>query len=412
MILYFADRELNIIGKTSTKLPKGSVISNDKKTEDIETMATSFECDVSYTASDQRNIEICTTPGNYILRKTENDEDIMFQIIDSEKDDDSMTWHIYCADVGMELLNEVALKTEEAKSWTATQAISNTIIGSGYEIGINRSDSTQKLCEFSEQTRSERLKDIADLFAIEIDYRFDLSSDEKTVSHKYIDIYKKRGESKGVILRKYIDFDKITVSKSIQNLATSLYAYGAADTSGVAITLEGYAYDDGDFVIAQQEFDDRNGDGIPDKGYCLQSRNALEKWGRCIDGTKRHITKIYNLDTVDQKTLFEGTLKELKAICDIATNYECDISNTTKSISLGDTINMVDESAALFLSSRVLKIETSVVDKTKKLTLGKYLIKSNGISDQTRQNITQIITTVIGSRVQEMSADDVRSICV
>ena len=98
--------------------------------------------------------------------------------------------------------------------------------------------------------------------------------------------------------------------------------------------------------------------------------------------------------------------------CDIATNYECDISNTTKSISLGDTINMVDESAALFLSSRVLKIETSVVDKTKKLTLGKYLIKSNGISDQTRQNITQIITTVIGSRVQEMSADDVRSICV
>ena len=109
MILYFANRELNIIGKTSTKLPKGSVISNDKKTEDIETMATSFECDVSYTASDQRNIEICTTPGNYILRKTENDEDIMFQIIDSEKDDDSMTWHIYCEDVGMELLNEVAL---------------------------------------------------------------------------------------------------------------------------------------------------------------------------------------------------------------------------------------------------------------------------------------------------------------
>lgn len=40
----------------------------------------------------------------------------MFQIIDSEKDDDSMTWHIYCEDVGMELLNEVALKTEEAKS--------------------------------------------------------------------------------------------------------------------------------------------------------------------------------------------------------------------------------------------------------------------------------------------------------
>lgn len=75
---------------------------------------------------------------------------------------------------------------------------------------------------------------------------------------------------------------------------------------------------------------------------------TLLKNGKVYRWDKRHITKIYNLDTVDQKTLFEGTLKELKAICDIATNYECDISNTTKSISLGDTINMVDESAALF----------------------------------------------------------------
>ena len=78
-------------------------------------------------------------------------------------------------------------------------------------------------------------------------------------------------------------------------MATSLYAYGAADTSGVAITLEGYAYDDGDFVIAQQEFDDRNGDGIPDKGYCLQSRNALEKWGRWYRWDKKAYNEKYTI---------------------------------------------------------------------------------------------------------------------
>lgn len=411
-MLYFTDHALNIIGMASSGLPNGNHILNDKKVEDIETMAISFECDVVSGDESIQEVERLTEPGNYVLRKSSKDKDIIFQIVEAEKDDDNMMWHIYCEDIGMELLNEVALKTDEAQSCTARQAIINTIAGSGYEIGIDHSDSTQKLCEFSEQTRSERLKDIATLFSLEIDHRFVLNEDSKSVTHKYIDIYIKRGENKNVTLRKNIDIDSISVTKSIQNLATSLYVYGGADASGVAVTLEGYKYDDGNFVVDLQEFDDRNGDGIPDKGYCLQSRDALEKWGRSVDGSKRHITKIYNLNTVDQNTLFEGAFKELKSICDLAINYECEVSNTNKDVSLGDTVNIVDENAKLFLSSRILKIEISEVDQTKKVTLGDYLIKSDGISDETKQNITQIITTVIGSRVQEMTAEDVKRICV
>lgn len=411
MILYFTDRNLNVIGKASTSLPKGHGIINDTKVEDIETMTVSFECDVLYEDSSQE-VESYTTPGNYVLRKCKRDKDILFQIIEAEKDDDAGTWHIYCEDVGLDLLDEVALKTNNAKNLTVTQAVNNTIIGSGYEIGINKvTDNTTKLCEFSEQTRSERLKEIAELFEVELDYRFTLSEDGHTVNHKYIDIYKKRGSNNGVFLRKGRDIDNITITKSIENLATSLYAYGDADDSGVPVTLDGYKYDDGDFVVAAQTFDDRDGDGKADTGYCLQSRKALEKWGRSVNGTKRHITKLYNLNTVSQKALFEGTLKELKSVCEIAVNYECSITNTEKEVALGDTVNVVDEKSKLFLSARVLKIETSEVDRTKVLTLGDYLIKQSGISEQTRQNITQIITTVIGNRVQEMTAEEVRRIC-
>ena len=411
MILYFTDRNLNVIGKASTSLPKGHGIINDTKVEDIETMTVSFECDVLYEDSSQE-VESYTTPGNYVLRKCKRDKDILFQIIEAEKDDDAGTWHIYCEDVGLDLLDEVALKTNNAKNLTVTQAVNNTIIGSGYEIGINKvTDNTTKLCEFSEQTRSERLKEIAELFEVELDYRFTLSEDGHTVNHKYIDIYKKRGSNNGVFLRKGRDIDNITITKSIENLATSLYAYGDADDSGVPVTLDGYKYDDGDFVVAAQTFDDRDGDGKADTGYCLQSRKALEKWGRSVNGTKRHITKLYNLNTVSQKALFEGDLKELKSVCEIAVNYECSITNTEKEVALGDTVNVVDEKSKLFLSARVLKIETSEVDRTKVLTLGDYLIKQSGISEQTRQNITQIITTVIGNRVQEMTAEEVRRIC-
>lgn len=411
MILYFTDRNLNVIGKASTSLPKGHGIINDTKVEDIETMAVSLECDILYEDSPQK-VENYTTPGNYVLRKCKRDKDILFQIIEAEKDDDAGTWHIYCEDAGLDLLNEVALKTNNAKNLTVAQAVNNTIIGSGYEIGINKvTDNTRKLCEFSEQTRSERLKEIAELFEVELDYRFTLSEDGHTVNHKYIDIYKKRGSNNGVFLRKGRDIDNITVTKSIENLATSLYAYGDSDNSGTSVTLDGYKYDDGDFVVAAQTFDDRDGDGRADTGYCLQSRKALEKWGRSVNGTKRHITKLYNLNTVSQKVLFEGALKELKSVCEIAVNYECSITNTEKEVVLGDTVNVVDEKSKLFLSARVLKIETSEVDRTKVLTLGDYLIKQSGISEQTRQNITQIITTVIGNRVQEMTAEEVRRIC-
>lgn len=411
MILYFTDRNLNVIGKASTSLPGGYGIINDSKVEDIETMAVSLECDVLYEDSPQK-VENYTTPGNYVLRKCKKDKDILFQIIEAEKDDDAGTWHIYCEDAGLDLLNEVALKTNNAKNLTVTQAVNNTIIGSGYEIGINKvTDNTTKLCEFSEQTRSERLKEIAELFEVELDYRFTLSEDGHTVNHKYIDIYKKRGSNNGVFLRKGRDIDNITVTKSIENLATSLYAYGDSDNSGTPVTLDGYKYDDGDFVVAAQTFDDRDGDGKADTGYCLQSRKALEKWGRSVNGTKRHITKLYNLNTVSQKALFEGALKELKSVCKIAVNYECSITNTEKEVALGDTVNVVDEKSKLFLSARILKIETSEVDRTKTLTLGDYLIKQSGISEQTRQNITQIITTVIGNKVQEMTAEEVRRIC-
>lgn len=172
MILYFTDRSLNVIGKASTSLPKGHGIINDIKVEDIETMAVSLECDVLYEDSSQE-VESYTTPGNYVLRKCKKDKDILFQIIEAEKDDDAGTWHIYCEDVGLDLLDEVALKTNNAKNLTVTQAVNNTIIGSGYEIGINKvTDNTTKLCEFSEQTRSERLKEIAELFEVELDYPF------------------------------------------------------------------------------------------------------------------------------------------------------------------------------------------------------------------------------------------------
>lgn len=413
MILYFADKNLTIIGKASTDLPKGYEVKNDKKTEDIETQAVSFECEIPYGDTPVK-CDNLTMPGNYILRQNSGNINELYQIIESEKDTDAGIIRIYGEDVGMELLNEVALSSpNETPMWTVTEAVQNTIVDTGFVIGINQlAGSTKTMaCSFSEKTRSERIKEIAELFECEVDYRITLSADGHTVEHRYIDIYTKRGTDSGVMLRLGTDIDSVAVTKTIENLATSIYAYGANDAGGNPITLAGYSYDDGDFVVAAQTFDDRDGNGIPDTGYCIQSRSALEKWGRMVDGQKRHITKPYNVDTVDQATLFSESLKYLKSICDIAVNYECSITNLQKKVSLGDTVTVIDEEGQLFLTSRVLKLETSEADKTVTVTLGEYLIQSGGIAQSVRDSVVQMISSITSAQMTEMTADQVREIC-
>ena len=405
MILYFADKNLTIIGKASTDLPKGYEVKNDKKTEDIETQAVSFECEIPYGDTPVK-CDNLTMPGNYILRQNSEAINELYQVIESEKDTDAGIIRIYGEDVGMELLNEVALSSPN-------DTVQNTIVDTGFVIGINQlaESITTMACNFSEQTRSERVKEIAKLFECEIDYRITLSADGHTVEHKYIDIYTKRGTDSEVMLRLGTDIDSIAVTKTIENLATSIYAYGANDAGGNPITLAGYSYDDGDFVVAAQTFDDRDGNGTPDTGYCIQSRNALEKWGRMVDGQKRHITKAFNVDTVDQATLFDEGLKHLKSICDIAVNYECSITNLQKKVSLGDTVTVIDEEGQLFLTSRVLKLETSEADKTVTATLGEYLIQSGGIAQSVRDSVAQMISSITSAQMTEMTADQVREIC-
>jgi hypothetical protein len=68
MIVYFADRQLNILGQASTELPYGLTIVDDLKTEDVETGVAVFECTISFNDETRKLVESCTEGGNYILR--------------------------------------------------------------------------------------------------------------------------------------------------------------------------------------------------------------------------------------------------------------------------------------------------------------------------------------------------------
>ena len=375
MIVYFADRKLNILGQASTGLPEGLTIKDDLKTEDVESGVATFECKITFNQDTRYMVESCAEVGNYILR-SHNGENEFYTIIDTEFDTGIQEVYIYAEDAGLDLLNEVVGEYSADKAYPISYYINLFAYDSGFVIGLNEIPGlTRKLSWDGEATVTERLASVATQFdGCEISYSYDIKG--LSITNKYINIHKKRGKDIGVQLRLNNEIDAILTKKSIADLATALHCTGGTpEESEEPITLDGYRYDDGDFYV---------------EGTRLYSRNALKKWSRYLakdepnqqTGNVGHIDKRYTYDTTNQATLCAHAVTKLKKICDVEVNYEVDISRLPDNVRIGDRVNIIDDAGELYVSSRVLQLETSVCDLKHKATLGEYLIKGNGISQK------------------------------
>lgn len=385
MIIYFADRKMNILGRASTNLPKGVRITDDLKTEEVEVGVKVFECDLSYTSGNQKTIKEWAKAGNYILRKN-GEETEFYTIIDSENDSKDRIISIYAEDVGLDLLNEVVEPYEADQAYPITHYIERFSYDSGFEVGINEvSNLSRKLKWEGEETATARILSVATQFDAEVKYRFEVKG--LTITHKYIDIYKKIGMDTGIKLRLNRDIDRIVTKESVANLATALNVKGGTpEGQENPITLQGYSYDDGDFYV---------------DGTMLKSRKALEKWSRYLWETGPdvgHIVQQYSYDTTSQSELCNRAVSQLKKICDMEVNYEVDISVLPQNAKIGDTVYIVDGKDQTYLSARILKLETSVSQRTNKATLGEYLIQSRGIS-QKLEELAQQFQNIAANRI-------------
>ena len=99
-----------------------------------------------------------------------------------------------------------------------------------------------------------------------------------------------------------------------------------------------------------------------------------------ILGDNGHIVRFFSYDTVKQSTLCSKAIAELKKLREIEVNYEVEIARLPDNVKVGDRVTVIDDASEFYLSTRILALETSVVDNTHKATLGEYLIKKSGIS--------------------------------
>ncbi len=375
MILYFADKNFRILGTASTSLSGGYVITDDTKKEEVETGVATLDCTVAYTDDTRSDIESWCRAGNYVLAYYGKDDtadvDIvnLFMITTTELSVLDHTIKFESEDSGLDLLNNLAKEYTGTEQMSAADYITKFLEKTGFRLRNNNVSKNPKKLEWtSTDTVTKRLADIAEKFEIELTYGFSVKG--LTVSDRWVDVADETGRDTKINLYINKEVNNITVKNTIENLATALYATGKDN-----LTLIGFTLPEADKDKYQID---------PDGN--LVSLEALTKWARVDYSSKDSFSgnlyqKFESSDTNSQADLYKLAKEKLDSISDIETNYEIDIADLPQGVGIGDRVNIVDDAGNTYISGRILELETSVTDGTKKATLGEYVIKDSGISE-------------------------------
>lgn len=374
MIGYPCDRKMNVLGMVTNRSIAGITISNDKRTEELEYGSTVLSLDITYDNSYRSKAKDLFKVGNYLLVHF-SDKDDYYTIIDREDDYKNNSINLYCENCGLDLLNEIAGEYKADKEYDIAHYVNTYIYDTGFEIKINElGDSIKKQLSLSSgETLTSRILSIAKEFEAEIDYTFEI--DKLSVVHKYINIYKKRGnEDQNVELRLNREIDNIICTESISELVTafSMVTGGTPEGQNDPINLINYDYDDGDIYVEKSS------------GWVF-SRKGLENWSRYLSETGTdvgHIVGTFSYDTTDQKTLCDKTVEELKKKAKPKTEYDIELSYLPDNVKVGDTVLVSDEDGNTYFTARLTKIESSDTEKEVTVTFGDFEAKEPTISQQ------------------------------
>ena len=380
MMIYFADRDLNILGNASTQLPDGFRIRDDLTVEEIDTGVNTFSCVLPYTQDDRADLEPMVEEGNYILKQSargddDNAYDSVYQIIEVECDTSTQEYSIYAEDAGLDLLNTLC----PAVTLTGTIGqMMNYFLPNDWSLNLMDVPTTSRTNTWDgESTCTERLLSVANLWGCELYYSFVI--DRLQITDRVVNVIEKRGNQEAIPqLRLNFDLKKIYWKKSIADLVTALAVTGGTpEGQDNPITLVGYNYSYTDPSTGEvYRVDTATGQ--------MRNISAMAKWSSAIDPDGLWVGS-FQFDTTDKAVLAGQARAYLQRHSQVEVNYEVDFEKLPEDIQIGDRVNIIDEDGELYLEARLLRIETCEAEDTQTATIGEYLLRSGGISARVAQ---------------------------
>lgn len=377
MIVYFANRNLDILGSASTELPEGITILDDEKQEDIESGVKTFTVTFAYTDKTRSLVVDNVAVGNFLLRSADEDNEF-YTVINTEHNTQEQTVQAYCEDAGLDLLNSEAQAHEFTSAHDCAYYV-NYYLKAGWEIGINELTSgTRTLKWDSESTVTERLLSIVNSFNGELDFSYEVKG--LSITKRLINLYKSKGSSQITHqLRLGGDVSRITTNKSVESLATAFNVKGGTlKGKDTPINLSGADYSSDGTTTHHP--------AVPTDDYQIVGKqvrciSAMEKWGSKLDSDGL-LLRQYQYETTDKQVLFSHAVSELKKVINESVTYDLEFITFPKDARLGDRVNVVDDDDNLYLEGRILSLSKSIVRGETKATLGEWIVRSSGISDR------------------------------
>ena len=396
MIIYFADRDLSVKATASAQLPQGIRILSDKKTDSVETGTKTFECTLGIDIDSVTMQEFCKV-GNFVLRSADDGNEF-YTIIQSTFNVSENTLSLYCEDAGLDLLNTVVPEYKSSAAQTMQWYVDYYLdtYAPEWEIGLDESSSNTLTLEWDgESTLTERLLSIATNFGREIAFSYDVEG--LAVKGKYVDIYQLRG-NKQAEKNFYIgrEIRSITKSESIENLATAFIVSGGGskpiNLSGCNWSSDGETTHDPAVATDPYQIVGKQVRCIP----------AMERWSSELDSDGL-LVRNWSYDTTNKKMLFGQAVAQLKKQVDPEITYDIQF-NELPDVRAGDYINIVDDNDEIYVESRVLELDISVISGEVSATLGDFVIKSAGISERLSQLADQLRQQAVSATTISISS--------
>ena len=121
MILYFADRSLNILGTASTDYNENYMISDDSRDQDVDNGTAIFQFKFYFSEPYENDVRTFVLPGNYILLRRDS-EDEVYTVLYAELDRSDKSYTVYAEDAGLDLYNSVCDKYDPESALDAAMA--------------------------------------------------------------------------------------------------------------------------------------------------------------------------------------------------------------------------------------------------------------------------------------------------